>query len=186
MPILLSDAVAELPDWTLRPFKAKAGQMLVAGILGKHGHWPAVQLLPADCMGAVTVPFPPSVYRGTGNEPRKGIMFMVPESVLLAIAAIEEWARKQIPDEVWHSAIKQSENYPATLKAKINVTGPNACRILDTKQRPIAWPDNWSRLAVMPIIEFRGVYSQKTGSGLILEVSHLMIQEAEGDPTLFV
>jgi hypothetical protein len=57
MPILLSDAVAELPDWTLRPFKAKAGQMQVAGILCKNGHWPVVQLLSTDYMGAVTVPF---------------------------------------------------------------------------------------------------------------------------------
>jgi len=186
MPILLSDAVAELSDWTLRPFKAKAGQMQVAGILSKNGRWPVVQLLSTDYMGAVTVPFPPSVYRGTGNEPRQGIMFTVPDSVLLAFAAIEEWARKQIPDGVWHSAIKHSDKYPATLKAKINVTGPNVCKILDAKQRPTAWPDNWSHLAVMPIIEFRGVYSQKTGSGLILEVTHLMVQDTEGDAVMFV
>jgi hypothetical protein len=126
------------------------------------------------------------VYRGTGNEPRKGIVFSVPDGVLLAFAAIEEWARKQHPDGVWHSAIKSGDSYPATVKAKINVTGPNACRILDAKQRPIAWPQNWSRLAAIPIIEFRGVYSQKTGSGLILEVTHLMIQDAEGDAVLFV
>ena len=87
---------------------------------------------------------------------------------------------------MWHSAIKSSDNYPATVKAKINTTGPNACKILDAKQRPIAWPDNWSRLTAIPIIEFRGVYSQKTGSGLILEVTHLMVQDTECDAVMFV
>ena len=186
MPILLSDAVAELPDWTLCPFKAKAGQMQVASIHGKSGGWPMVQLLPLGRMGDITTPFAPSVYRGTGNEPRKGIVFSVPDEVLLALCKIEEWARKQHPDGVWHSVIKDGGTYPSSVKAKINVSGPNACRILDAEQRPTAWPENWSRLSVIPIIEFRGVYSQKTGNGLILDVTHLMIQDAQASEMEFL
>ena len=185
MPILLSDALAELPEWTLGPFKAKDGQMQIAGIRAKSGGWPMVQLLPMEHMGSITVPFAPSVYRGTGNEPRKSILFSVPDSVLLAIAQIEEWARKQHPDGVWHSSIKEHKGY-RSLKAKINATGPNACRILDDQQRPMAWPDNWSHLAAIPIVELRGVYSQKTGSGLILDVTHLMIQDSEPDTLAFL
>ena len=152
MPILLSDAIAQLPEWTLGPFKAKDGQMQIATIRGKEGGWPAIQLLPMDHMGEVTTPFAPSVYRGTGNEPRKGIIFQVPDAVVLALCKIEDWAQKQHPGGVWHSAIKTGGTYPACIKAKINVSGPNACRILDAQQRPTEWPESWPRLAVHPHI----------------------------------
>ena len=178
MPVLLSDASAELPDWTVGPFKAKEGQMQIANIRDGNGGWPSVQLLPMDCMGEITTPFAPSVYRGTGNEPRKGICFSVPDAVVSALRKIEDWAQKQSPGAVWHSAIKTGGAYPACVKAKINVSGPNACRILDANQCPAEWPENWPRLAALPILEARGIYSQKTGSGLILDVTHLMIDAA--------
>ena len=178
MPILLSDAIAELPEWTTGPFKAKDGQMQIASIRDRDGQWPQIQLLPMACMGEISIPFEPSVYRGTGNEPRKGIVFSVPDSVLLALAKIEDWAQKQSPGIPWHSAIKTGGNYPACFKAKINVTGPNACRILDAKQCPAEWPESWPRLAVLPILEVRGIYSQKTGRGLIIDVTHLMVGAA--------
>ena len=41
-------------------------------------------------------------------------------------------------------------------------------------------PTNWRRLAVLPIIEVRGIYAQKTGAGLVLEVVALMIGEPVG------
>ena len=186
MPILLSDAIAQLPEWTLGPFKAKDGQMQIATIRGKEGGWPAIQLLPMEHMGEVTTPFAPSVYRGTGNEPRKGIVFQVPDAVVLALCKIEDWAQKQHPGGVWHSAIKTGGTYPACIKAKINVSGPNACRILDAQQRPTEWPESWPRLAVHPILEVRGVYSQKTGSGLILEVTHLMVDAAQAETSVFL
>ena len=44
---------------------------------------------------------------------------------------------------------------------------------------PIKWPESRARLPVIPIVEVRGVYIQKTGSGLILEVTHLMVGETE-------
>ena len=175
MPILLSDAIAELPEWTTGPFKGRDGQLQIASIRGRDGQWPMIQLLPSDCMGEITTPFAPSVYRGTVNEPRQGIVFSVPDAVLLALAQIEDWAQKQSPGIPWHSALKTGDTYPASVKAKINVTGPNACRILDAKGQPAAWPENWRRLPVLPILEIRGIYSQKTGRGLILDVTHLMV-----------
>ena len=42
---------------------------------------------------------------------------------------------------------------------------------------PTEWPENWNHLPVIPIVEVRGIYSQKTGSGLILDVTQLMIGE---------
>ena len=65
------------------------------------------------------------------------------------------------------------------MKAKINVAGPNVCSVVDIDGKPRQWPESWVRLPVVPIIEVRGIYSQKTGSGLILDVTYLMIGEEE-------
>ena len=65
------------------------------------------------------------------------------------------------------------------MKAKINVAGPNVCSVVDIDGKARLWPESWVRLPVVPIIEVRGIYSQKTGSGLILDVTYLMIGEEE-------
>ena len=178
MPILLSDAVAQLSQWTLGPPKSKNGQMSIASIVAKDG-WPSVQLLPRERLGEIQTPFEPSVFRGTGDEPRKGIVFAVPPDVLADIAKIEEWARKQAPSQIWHSVVKEPGSYSGSVNAKINMSGPNACSVVDPDGKPVKWPDNWSRLPVIPIVEVRGVYIQKTGSGLILDVTRLMVGETE-------
>ena len=94
MPLLLSDAVAEMAHWVLGPPKSKNGQMSISSITGKDG-WPSVQLLPRDRLGEIYTPFEPSVFRGTGAEPRKGIVFAAPADVLDDLRQIEEWAKKQ-------------------------------------------------------------------------------------------
>ena len=176
MPILLSDAPAALKQWTVGSPKQKNGQMTIYSILGKDG-WPAVQLLPRERLGDIYVPFEPSVFRGTGAEARKGVLFSIPQDVMDNLSAIEAWAQQQVPSSTWHSCLKEPGNYGAGLKAKINVTGPNACLIFDALGAPTKWPENWNHLPVLPIIEIRGIYSQKTGSGLILDVTQMMIGE---------
>ena len=181
MPTLLSDAIAELSQWTLGPPKAKNGQMAISSITGKNG-WPVVQLVPRDRAGSVYTPFEPSVFRGTGGEPRKGILFTVPQDVLDDLRAIENWAKASDLGATWHSAIKEPGGFAGSIKAKINCSGPNACSIVDMDGKPIKWPESWARLPVIPIIEVRGVYIQTTGSGLILDVTHLMFGETEPEP----
>ena len=151
--------------------------MTISSITGIDGSWPAVQLLPRERLGDIYVPFEPSVFRGTGNEPRKGILVAIPQDVMDDLRAIEDWARKQVSSTTWHSCLK--ENYGAGLKAKIDVAGLNACLIFDVEGTPTEWPTSWNHLPVIPIIEVRGVYSQKTGSGLILGVTQLMIGHEE-------
>ena len=180
LPILLSDAVAQLSQWTLGPPKSKNGQMSIASIVAKDG-WPSVQLLPRERLGEIQTPFEPSVFRGTGDEPRKGIVFAVPPDVLADLAKIAEWAKKQAPSQIWHSVVKEPGSYSGSVKAKINMSGPNACSVVDRDGKPVKWPENWPRLPVIPIVEVRGVYIQKTGSGLILDVTCLMVGESEPD-----
>jgi len=178
MPTLLCDAPAEMKQWTLGPPKSRNGQMSISTICGKDG-WPSVQLLPRERLGDIYVPFEPSVFRGTGVEPRKGIVFAVPQDVLDDLRKIEDWAKQQISPlaTTWHSCLKESGTYSGGVKAKINVSGPNPCLMFDADGGPTEWPENWTHLPVIPIIEVRGIYSQKTGSGLILEVTQLMIGE---------
>ena len=177
MPTLLSDAPSQLQQWTLGPPKQKNGQMSISSITGIDGAWPTLQLLPRERLGDIVVPFEPSVFHGTGTEPRKSILFAIPEDVLQDLKAIEDWAQKQVSSlsAPWHNCLKEPGSYGAGLKAKINVSGTHACLVFDAKGAPTEWPECWHRLPVIPIIEVKGVYTQKTGSGLILDVVQLMV-----------
>ena len=170
MPILLSDAVAQLPQWALGPPKHN-GQMSISRITCKAGR-PIVQLLPRDRFGEIYTLFEPSVFRGTGSEPRKGIVFAAPEDVIDDIRKLEDWAKGQVAslNPVWLSAIKETEG---RVKAKIS---PATCSVVG-RYGAAELPQNWRGLPVIPIIEVRGIYSQKTGAGLILEVTHIMVGE---------
>ena len=140
-----------------------------------------MQLLPRERLGEIYTPFEPSVFRGTGEEARKGVVFAVPSDVMDELQKIEDCAKKQTSSlsTVWHSCLQEPGSYCGSLKAKINVSGPNACSVVDMDGKPAQWPTSWSRLPVIPILEVRGVYSQKTGSGLILDVTYLMVGEEE-------
>ena len=118
----------------------------------------------------------------TERSPERASFFAAPPDVLASIRAIETWARQIAPAVVWHSAIREPGTFSGSVKAKINVSGPNACRLLGMSGKPLKCPENWVRLSCIPIVEFRGVYAQKTGSGLILHVTHLMIGEIESEP----
>ena len=107
MPQLLSDAVAELSTWVMGPPKTKSGQMTISSITA-NDRWPALQLVPKDRMGEITTPFEPSVYRGTGEEPREGVAFSVPPDVLEELRAIENWAKGRFKDATWHHALKEA------------------------------------------------------------------------------
>lgn len=181
MPTLLASAPAALPTWAVGAPKSK-NAMTLYGIQGKDNYWPSVQLVEKERMGEITVPFEPSVFRGTGTEPRKGIIFTVPQDVLENMRKIEEWAQKQVPSATWHSCLKEPGSYSGSVKAKINVSGANACSIVDLDGKPAEWPENWARIPVIPILDVRGIYKQATGSGLILDVTHLMVGEP-AEPT---
>ena len=181
MPLLLSDAPTETSKWAVSAPKTKNGQMAISSITGPNG-WPSLQLLPKERLGEILTPFEPSVYRGTGSEPRKGIVFAVPPDVFEDLEKIDKWAQSQRQEQgVWHSCLKPAGTYSASVKAKINVTGPNKCNVVDMHGKPAPWPGAWARLKLISILEVRGIYSQKTGSGLILEVTHLMLGEPEAD-----
>ena len=122
------------------------------------------------------------LYFGGPGEPRRGIVFAIPPDILADLQTIDDWAQKHATTSVWYPCVKEHGTYAGSAKAKINVTGANSCRIVGMNGEPMEWPENWFRLPVVPVVEVRGIYTQKTGSGLILDVTYLMVgEEARGE-----
>jgi hypothetical protein len=174
---LITDVV--LDGWKLgRPRAVK--HLSICG-LSANGHTPKLQLATKDQMGSIWTPFAPSVYGGTGSEPRKSIVFSIPDDLRRQLEAIEEWCRDHLRestpnvDSVWHSSIRPAAQYPASLRAKITVAGPSPCSFIDEEGNPVPEPTDWAGLPVIPIVEFRGVYTQKGAAGMLLETVHLMV-----------
>ena len=106
----------------------------------------------------------------------------MPPDVFEDLEKIDKWAQSQRQEQgVWHSCLKPAGTYSASVKAKINVTGPNKCNVVDMHGKAAPWPEAWARMKLIHILEVRGIYSQKTGSGLILECTHIMIGEPVED-----
>jgi hypothetical protein len=130
----------------------------------------------AGDMQTLTVPFEPSVFNGTGDEPRKGIVFNITPEILEAVAQLEDTCRQllgeTIPniDALWCSAVKPSEQYSAKLKAKINVSGPRVCPFFDEANNPAEAPVSWKGLPVNAVVSVRGCYSQRQNVGMILDI----------------
>ena len=136
MPVLLSDAAAA--KWTLGHTSSQVGEVSISPVTGT-----SLQLLPRGRMGDITTPFEPSAFQGTGDEVRKGVLFSVPDDVYAGIAAIETWVQGALeePYAIWNPSVRPPGNYGATLKAKINVSGPHACLAYDTAGQPPGLPD---------------------------------------------
>ena len=76
------------------------------------------------------VAFEPSVYQGTGEEARKGIVFRLRDDDFTAFQALEEWCKQSLQtqtpnvDTLWSASSKLMDKWGAQLRAKINVHGP--------------------------------------------------------------
>ena len=189
MTTLLAEA-ADAQAWAISaPRQGKAIQVSTATYKEKTV---ALLLTPRSELGSVTTPWPPNVFRGTGQEERQTITFEITpelyEQCQRLESAILEKAREVIPnaDALWHSAVKPAGSHPATRKAKIHMSGSRRCRFVDENDQPIDPPTEWRGRPVLPIVAVRGLYIQKMMVGLMLDVVALMVgsgaaQEAEYD-----
>ena len=91
---------------------------------------------------------------------------------------VRELARPSLDkvDSLWNSCTKPPADYAASIKAKINVSGPKPVAIFDESGKEAALPNPWERQAANAVVSVRGVYSQRTGCGLLLDVTHLNIR----------
>jgi len=130
------------------------------------------QTLPA------TIPFAPSVYQGTGEENRLGIVFEVDQPVVESVKAFEEKVRERlaIPVSQWRPCYKDEGEHRAQLRAKITKSGQFAARLYDTKGEGIEWPQAWRFAKANAVLSCRGVYNTGGNSGLLLEVQSLSFE----------
>ena len=105
MTTLLSDAASNLAVWTVsRPTQAKAMQIAYVRL---HGRSAVLQLASKDSLGQVSTPWAPSVFNGTGNEPRQTMTFSVPDEIRQQMELIEDAVRdclkQHVPsvDAIW-------------------------------------------------------------------------------------
>jgi len=176
-------AEATADDWKLGEFVQGKGVQVaklfradggpVRFILGKSDAWPVV------------VPFPPSVFQGTGEEQRKGIAFNLPPELEKELEGLEGKARELVAEKVgkgalvfWMNCVKPADQYDAKLKAKINVSGARAANIFDENGERTSFPKTWTAQDANAVVELRGVYRQKAAIGLLLEVTHLKLRES--------
>ena len=181
MTTLLSDASGNLAAWVVSaPTHAK---MMQIAYIRYNGQPAILQLAPKSSLGQVSTPWAPSVFNGSGNEPRQTITFSVPEETRqhmeLVEEALREGLRQTVPgiDAIWSSSTKPPGKYASTLRAKIVVSGDKACRCYNAAGEPVPLPTEWTGLPVLPMLAVKSVYIQKSMAGLVLEVVSLMIGE---------
>ena len=126
----------------------------------------------------LTVPFAPSVFQGTGQEPRQGILLNITQEIFDAFAAIEEFCRQPDQQALWNSSIKPADKYGATLKAKINLGGDRVAKFYSAANEPCEAPSQWKNLRCNAVLHVKGVYLQRQGVGLIVDITHLQYTEA--------
>ena len=120
----------------------------------------------------------PSVYGGTGQEERKGILFGTAPDVIVHLQELEAWAYSQTRnlqpnmDVIWKSVVRSTET--EFFKAKIWTGGNSPCQYVDVSGRRIEAPEKWGGLIVVPILSV-SAYCQPTAAGLMLEALGLKI-----------
>ena len=156
------------------------GKVVTACDLRFDGKEPLLQLALMGEINNISIPFDPTSFKD--DLPRKGISFNVPETARLQIERIEERVKTLLcatwPETQWHSALKLSDRYPTSLRCKIRVRGPRACRCYNVQGNPRALPEagQWEGLKCVPIISF-GAYVGDGQAGLLLDVQALMLGE---------
>ena len=183
MTTLLSDAASNLAGWTVcPPTQAKTMQVAYVRLNGRSA---ALQLTPKDSLGQVSTPWAPSIFNGTGNEPRQTITFSVPDEIRQQMELIEEVVRgclkQHMPgiDAIWSSSSKPPGKHPSILRAKIVVSGDKTCPCFNAAGEPVPLPTDWVGLPVLPIVAVKSVCVQKGMAGLVLEVVSLMVGQKE-------
>ena len=123
------------------------------------------------------VPFPPSVFNGTGREAKKNLVFNVTDSAyeeLLALeAALKEVDRHAIGTASWNSWVRPKDEYPARLKCKVTSETryfDQECRLADTPS-----DNDWRGLECNAVLLVKAVYRASGAAGLMTEVTDLQV-----------
>ena len=170
---------AALSEWTPGPLK-KGRIQTTAQLLRQGQPAPFLRVAPLDPEDAVFTPFAPSVFKGTGAEPQKNIVFSIPDDVKSQLDRLEEAVKAALMpafpalDSIWRSSTKPAGKYSALLRAKIWTSGPLKCRTLDLDGKPVEMPQDWVGLTCVPALSI-SCYVQQRFAGLRIDVIELRL-----------
>ena len=176
---LLSQVAASLQspsgEWGLGPWKQ--GKVCQLAPVQHAGRTAYIQATPSTDP-TTWVMCDPSVYGGTGQESRKGILFGTSPEVIEDLKKIEAWAYSQMRDlqpnldVIWKSVIRGTD--VPSFKAKVWVDGKAPCQCVDANNEPTPTPSTWGGLLAAPIFSL-STYRQPDAAGILLEVVGLKI-----------
>lgn len=113
--------------------------------------------------------FEPSVYNGTGDETRKGIVLEISEDDAKLIEDVERSVRAMVASDKWNSCIRR-ENNSVRVKAKIEMSGERSCEFHGGPDEGDGVPSSLRGRKASVILHVKGLYAQRNASGLMIDV----------------
>ena len=167
------DSVTDFEPSSLRVSPLTKGRRIETAWLDARGQPVYVTL------NGLKVPFPPSVYNGTGNETKKNICFSLDDGAHQGLHELEQNIReagaKVIGAAHWNSWIRPQTEFPALLKCKVN----EATRYFDSARQPVPCPsdDEWRGLVCNARVLVKAIWVHNKSAGLLADVTDLQILE---------
>ena len=131
------------------------------------------------------------------DQNRVSISFQLTPEVEADVLALETWviqtlsanSRKYLGQDLTEvqvrdrfvSAIKTSEKGYKSLRAKMNFVGRSGVQIWDQHKQKREIPDDWLACSITPIFRVKGLWIMSRDVGLLLEMEHAQIGEAQAE-----
>ena len=142
------------------------------------------------------IPFEPSAFNDP--EAQRVNLCVTPSAALCdSIAALDEWCITTLsanpttllgvsltPDQIrerYVSCLRTSEKGYKTLRSKINLSGRYSIQCYTPEKEKCVVPETWRGSLVQPRLLFKGCWIMGKDFGMLLETTHVLIQEGGGD-----
>ena len=132
-------------------------------------------------LNGLKVPFPPSVYNGTGNEAKKNICFSLDDAhqgLHELEQNIREAGAKVIGAAHWNNWIRpETDGLSALLKCKVN----EATQYFDSACQPVPCPsdDEWRGLTCNARVLVKAIWVHNKTAGLLADVTDLQVLDRQ-------
>ena len=140
------------------------------------------------------IPLEPSNFSDKESS-RLNICFVPTEEIKSCLELFESWCIKTLTKEAkellgqeltesqikerFQNSLKTSEKGWTSFRCKMNIAGKNAvtCWTQDKVKRLL--PESWRDCKIMPRLHFKGLYVMGRDVGVVIDVTHAMVEELE-------
>lgn len=169
--------LADAGNWTVSPPTPGKVAGLQLFSIRHENRYPSFQPCLAEDLGSMRVLYEPSVYGGSGDEERKNITMSISEDAAVSIQNMEKLVRDKLRDhvphidQIWNSCIRPPSDHGGhSLKAKVRLRGEGMLRCFSRAREEMALPTTLRGWSIVPVLELRSAYVQRTSAGLVLEM----------------